>query len=197
MTSIPTSSIDPARTALLVMDLQNGIVASLPEPETLIATIERTLDKARSRGVTVAYVRVAFTPEDHLAVPSINKTFSGVAAAGMMADDDPTTAIHPRLTPKDGDIIVRKKRFGAFSTTDLDEQLRARGIETLVLTGISTGGVVLNTVLDAADRDYQVLVLTDGVADPDSELHRVLIEKAFPHRAHLVDSSQFESLFAR
>ncbi|MFE7216591.1 cysteine hydrolase family protein [Streptomyces sp. NPDC001698] len=64
-------------------------------------------------------------------------------------------------------MVVRKIRFGSVSTTDLHQQLSDRGIDTLVLTGISTSGVVLSTLIDAADRDYRVYVLSDGVADPD------------------------------
>ena len=63
---------------------------------------------------------------------------------------------------------MRKQRVGAFSTTDLHEQLQARGIDTLVLAGISTSGCVHSTVLDAFDRDYRVIVLSDACADPDA-----------------------------
>ena len=73
---------------------------------------------------------------------------------------------------------MRKQRVGAFSTTDLDDQLKARGIDTLVLAGISTSGVVLSTVLDAFDRDYRVIVLSDACADPDAEMHSFLLERA-------------------
>lgn len=65
-------------------------------------------------------------------------------------------------------------RNGGISTTDLDQRLRERGITTLVISGIGTSGVVLSTVIDAADRDYQLYILSDGVADPDHEAHNVL-----------------------
>ncbi|HEY1485834.1 MAG TPA: isochorismatase family cysteine hydrolase [Micromonosporaceae bacterium] len=88
-----------------------------------------------------------------------------------MNADDPETAIVDRLTPEPGDVVVRKRRVGAFSTTDLDEQLRRRGIDTLVLTGIATSGVVLSTARDAADRDYRILVVHDLCLDSDPEVH--------------------------
>jgi len=81
---------------------------------------------------------------------------------------------------------VRKTRVGAFSTTDLDAQLRARKVTTLVLAGISTSGVVLSTVCDGADRDYRLIVLSDGCADPDEEVHCVLLTKVFARRADRV-----------
>jgi nicotinamidase-related amidase len=107
---------------------------------------------------------------------------------------DPATAIHERLAPQDGDIIVRKLRYGGMSTTDLDQQLRERGITTLVVSGISTSGVVLSTVIDAADRDYRLYVLSDGVADPDTEVHNVLLHKVFPSRAHIIDTAELRGL---
>ncbi|WSW02247.1 cysteine hydrolase [Streptomyces sp. NBC_01006] len=99
-----------------------------------------------------------------------------------------------RIAPEDGDIVVRKVRIGAGSTTDLHRQLRDRGIDTLVLTGISTSGVVLSTLIDAADRDYRVHVLSDGVADRDPEVHRVLLDRVFPVRADVIDTVGLRAL---
>jgi nicotinamidase-related amidase len=90
--------------------------------------------------------------------------------------------------------VVRKVRVGALSTTDLDQQLRERGITSLVLAGISTSGVVLSTVIDAADRDYQLYVLSDGLADSDAEVHDVLIRKVFPKRARVIDTAELSVL---
>jgi nicotinamidase-related amidase len=100
--------------------------------------------------------------------------------------DAPTTAIHDVVAPQDGDIIVRKTRVGPFLTTDLDQQLRGKGIDTVILAGISTSGVVLSTVRDAADRDYRVIVLADGCADPDAEVHTFLTERIFPRQAQVM-----------
>jgi nicotinamidase-related amidase len=82
---------------------------------------------------------------------------------------------------------------GPFSTTNLDAILRAKSIETLVLMGIRTSGVVLSTVRWAADIDYRLIVLSDCCADPDEEVHRVLIEKVllFLGQATIVTSQEF------
>ncbi|MEV6117278.1 cysteine hydrolase [Streptomyces sp. NPDC052109] len=112
----------------------------------------------------------------------------------MLHHEDPATGIDARIAPEDGDLVVRKVRFGSGSTTDLHQKLSDRGIDTLVLAGISTSGVVLSTLIDAADRDYRVFVLTDGVADPDPETHRVLLDKVFPSRAHLLDTNGLRQL---
>ena len=89
---------------------------------------------------------------------------------------------------------MRKTRVGAFSTTDLDQQLRDRGIDTLILAGISTSGVVLSTVRDAADRDYRVYVLEDASADPDPEVHDLLIRKIFPRQAYVISIAELSNL---
>ncbi|WP_392673596.1 MFS transporter [Streptomyces sp. LN785] len=194
MTTPAVPTIAPERTALLAMDFQNGIVQSVAEPDALIERVKGAIAGIRAVGGTIAHVRVAFAEDDWNSIPATNKTFSGVGAAKMMHHEDESTQFDARIAPEDGDIIVRKVRFGAVSTTDLHELLRERGIETLVLSGISTSGVVLSTLMDVADRDYQVYVLTDGVADHDPEVDRVLIEKVFPSRAHLIDTARLAEL---
>ena len=93
--------------------------------------------------------------------------------------------------------MVRKKRVSAFSTTDRDARLRERGIDTLVLGGISTSGVVLSTVRDAADRDYRIVLLEDLCVDQDEEVHRVLFGKVFPRQAEVITSDRLAELLSR
>jgi Isochorismatase family len=130
-------------------------------------------------------------------VPAHSRFAPLLATAGpAMHSDSPATAIHDAVAPEPGDIIVRKTRVGAFSTTDLDQQLRDRGIINLILAGISTSGVVLSTVRDAADRDYQVLVLADASADPVPGVHEFLTEKIFPRQAHVITIAALKDLLA-
>ncbi|MER5753890.1 cysteine hydrolase [Streptomyces sp. NPDC002088] len=194
MTTPALPEIDPKRTALLAMDFQNGIVASVSEPDALVERVKGAIADVRAAGGTIGYVRVAFTEDDWAKIPETNKTFSGVAAAKMMHHEDDVTQIDERIAPEDGDIVVRKIRFGSVSTTDLDEQLRDRGIDTVILSGISTSGVVLSTLIDVADRDYRVYVLTDGVADHNPDVNRILVDEVFPSRAHLIDTAQLAEL---
>jgi nicotinamidase-related amidase len=120
-----------------------------------------------------------------------------VAAAGRpLHSDSPATAVHDCVAPEPGDIVVRKTRVGAFSTTDLHDQLRDRGITTLILAGISTSGVVLSTVRDAADRDYEVLVLADASADPEPGIHDFLTEKIFPRQARVITTAELKDLLS-
>jgi nicotinamidase-related amidase len=89
--------------------------------------------------------------------------------------------VHPDLAPADRDVVVTKTRVGAFSTTNLHTHLTSRGIDTLVLGGVSTSGVVLSTVRHAADRDYRLLVLAECCLD-EPDLHALLVGPIFPAR---------------
>jgi nicotinamidase-related amidase len=159
--------IDPRQSILLVMDYQVGIIGRLPDPAPLLERMADTIALARSRGLQVGYVRVGFSDDDFRNIPPTNKSFSALGQNPAFHSEAPETQIHEALAPRPGDIVVRKVRVGAFSTTDLHQQLQAKGIDTLILAGISTSGVVLSTVRDAADRDYRVYVLEDASADPD------------------------------
>lgn len=189
--------IDPKQTALLVMDFQPGILGLLSDVEAVLSRMERAIAIVRAHGGQVAYVRVAFEDADFAAIPPTSRMASRLAGAGAAFHaGNPATAVHERLAPQEGDIVVRKTRVGAFSTTNLDEQLRGRGIVNVILAGISTSGVVLSTVRDAADRDYGVFVLQDASADPEPDLHAFLTEKIFPRQAHVIRISELETLLS-
>lgn len=179
------------------MDYQAGVLGRLSDPQTLLSRAAEAIEIARRRGAQVGYVRVAFDDADYDAIPA-HSQMAQIAAAADRAfhTESPSTAIHERLAPQANDIIVRKTRVGAFSTTDLDSRLRDRGIMSLILAGISTSGVVLSTVRDAADRDYQLFVLADACADFDPQVHEFLIEKVFPRQAHIINIPNLEGLLS-
>ncbi len=193
----PLPTIDPRRAALLVMDYQNGIVGMLGEPDDLLSRAAEAIAVVRGQGGSVGYVRVAFEDADLAAIPPTSRMGQRVAtSAQAFHAASPTTAVHERLAPENGDIVVRKTRVGAFSTTDLDAHLRERGIDTLILAGISTSGVVLSTVRDASDRDYRVLVLADATADPEPDVHEFLIERIFPRQADVITVADLDELLS-
>jgi nicotinamidase-related amidase len=181
------SELDPKRTALLVMDYQPGIIGRLDDGDARVARAQEAIAAARAAGATVGYVRVAFTDADFDALPD-DAPMARVKAMPreQMHADSPATQVDDRVEPADGDIVVRKTRVGPFLTTDLDAQLRARAIDTLLLAGISTSGVVLSTVRDAHDRDYRLYVLADATADPLPDVHEALIEKILPRQAEVI-----------
>ncbi|WP_405747457.1 cysteine hydrolase [Streptomyces sp. NBC_01525] len=187
----------PSRTALLLMDVQAGILGLLSDPSELVQRAKQAKQAATAAGIQVVYVRVAFTEEDYKGISENNKTFTPVAENHLFAEGSPETVIAPEIQPGPNDKVFTKTRTGAFSTTQLDDFLCERGIDTLVLAGVSTTGVILSTVRDAADRDHRVVVLSDVCADPDAAAHRTLLESVFPSQADLLDGKSFaDSLVA-
>jgi nicotinamidase-related amidase len=195
MTDAPT--IDPKRSALLVMDYQQAIVGMVDDSDELVARAAQAIDLVRARGGHVGFVRVAFTAADLENIPPTSRMGARIASSPQaFMDDSPTTQIDERVAPQEGDIVVRKTRVGAFSTTDLADQLAQRGVDTLILAGISTSGVVLSTVRDASDRDYALYVLSDATADREASVHQCLMEEVFPRQADVITVAELESLLA-
>jgi len=172
------------RTALLVMDVQNGIVERFANDPGYLDRLAAAIAKARAAEIPVIYVTIGFRL-GHPEISARNKSFSALMAAGGYTHDDPATEIHPAVAPQPGDVVVVKRRVSAFTGSDLEVVLRGLGIGTLVLTGIATSGVVLSTLRQAADLDYQLAVLSDACLDSDPEVHRVLTEKVFPRQADI------------
>jgi nicotinamidase-related amidase len=196
VTDRPT--LDPRHTALLVMDYQVGIVARISDTEQLLDRVTTAVDDVREHGGQIVWVRVAFEQSDFDAIPDTSvfaAMTSGERRSALYADA-PDSRIHARLEPRPGDIAVRKTRVGAFSTTDLDQQLRARGITSLLLAGLSTSGVVLTTVREAMDRDYRIIVLRDACADRDADIHGFLVDTLFPVHTHVIAVDDLDALWA-
>jgi nicotinamidase-related amidase len=179
-------SIDPKTSALLVMDFQSATVDSIPvDKNALLGRMAGLVEGARKAGMKVIYVVVGFRPGYPEASPR-NQVFGPIRATGRFIEGSPETQVHPGVTPKPDDVIVTKRRVSAFWGTDLEVLLRCHGVETLVLAGLATSGVVLSTLRHAADADYRVVVVEDCCADRDAEVHRVLMEKVFMRQSTVV-----------
>ncbi|HEY3529111.1 MAG TPA: isochorismatase family cysteine hydrolase [Nocardioides sp.] len=175
--------------ALLVMDFQTGVVERFGSTE-VVRKAREAVDAARARGFPVVFVRVGFrdgAPE----VSPRNKSFSALGAEGGMGQGSPATQVVPELEPLGSDVVVVKRRVSAFTGSDLEVVLRSADVDHLVLAGIATSGVVLSTLREAADRDYQLTVLSDACLDRDPEVHRVLTEKVFPRQADVVTVAEW------
>jgi nicotinamidase-related amidase len=184
--------INPETTILLLMDFQNGILANYPDAAPyLLAKALDVLTLAREQGIGVGFVRVAFEDSDYESVPATNKIFSTFAAARRFPATAPDSQVAFAIAPIEGEKTYRKVRVGALSTTDLEADLEAKGIDTLILCGIATGGVVLSTVRDAADKDYRIIVLKDACIDADPQVHEVLVERLFPRQATVTTVDEF------
>jgi nicotinamidase-related amidase len=186
-------SFNPARTAILSMDNQTGIVAAyVKDQEALVARGASVLERARTLGMCVIHIQVGFRP-GLPEVSSRNLLFDAIRSSpqhqklfqGELAE------IHPGLAPQEDDIVITKHRVSAFRGTDLEVILRAKDIDTLVLFGIATSGVVLSTLLEASDADYRLVVIQDCCVDGDAELHANLIDKLFKRRGTVVSADEF------
>jgi nicotinamidase-related amidase len=177
--------------ALLVMDVQNGIVNRFDVKDAYLDRVVAAVERAEQAGVLVVLVRVAFSP-GHPEVSARNKSFSALQSSMAMVAGDPATEPVLRLLRGNGEVIVTKKRVSAFAGSDLELVLRSHDVDTLVLAGIATSGVVLSTVREGADRDYRLIVLEDLCLDADEEVHRVLTQKVFPRQADVMSSADWQ-----
>jgi nicotinamidase-related amidase len=173
------------RTVLLAMDFQNGIAGD--EAFTSTGVLERARDAvaaARKNSIPVVWVRVALREgQPELAATA---SFAQIAAHGDLDEAHASTSIHETLDRHEGEPIVTKRRISAFTGSDLEVLLRGYGASSLVLAGVATSGVVLSTVRQAADLDFELTVLSDACADRDPEVHTVLTEKVFPKQAKVL-----------
>jgi nicotinamidase-related amidase len=178
-------------TALLVMDVQAGIISRVSDSQSLLQTLGQAITAARSAKIPVIYVVVGFRkgiPE--IGAATTNKSFGALKSAGFPGIEEPIQ-IDPAIAPQPGEMVVTKRRVSAFAGSDLEVILRGHKIGHLVLAGISTSGVVLSTLREAADKDYRLSVLSDGCADMDPEVHNVLLNKVFPHQADVLTVEQW------
>lgn len=191
MTAQP--SLDPGRTAVLSLDLQTRIVGIyVKEQETFLGRAAAVLARARSIGMRVIHVQIGFRP-NLPEVSSRNTLLHAIKSSPRHCQifEGSAGAIHPAIAPSADDIVIVKHRVNAFTGTDLDMILRANDIDTLVLFGIATSGVVLSTLLHAADVDYRLVVVKDCCADLDPDLHACLLDKLFPRQATILSAAEF------
>lgn len=180
-------------TALLVLDIQNGIIDRLGNNTTTDDYLQRlstTISKARDAGAKIVYVTTSFRPGYADLHPN-NPSTAAIKASNLFIEGDASVQIHPAVSPDSskGDTIVNKRRVSAFAGTDLDLVLRClEARDDLVVCGLITSGAVLSTVRQAADLDYRLTVLRDLCTDRDPKVHDVLMEKVLPRQARVVSS---------
>ena len=203
--SMPKTS-DPRSTALLILDCQTGYLEPVPGAESsrysplyaqILKPLASTRKSAKSAGVRVYYLILEFS-EGHLEIGDrASDAFKRIRDKGSFIRGNPETPIHPDLAPEADDVVIVKHRVGAFSGTDLDRILRSDGIETITITGLATGGIVLSTVRAAWDLDYSQVILEDLCADSDAERHRALMERVFPMSGEVTTSDKWLAALSR
>ncbi len=182
---------DLSHAALLSMDFHNSIVSIYTAGDAgLMERAGSVMQAARDHGMRVIHVQVGFRP----GLPEVsmrNVLFSAIKTnpewQRLFAGDG--GRLHAAVAPRGDEVVVTKHRGSAFTGTDLEMILRANEIDTLVLMGIATSGVVLATLLHAADADYRLAVVGDCCADRDPDVHAALMDKFFPRLAAVVDAA--------
>ncbi len=170
--------IRTARTALVVIDLQRGIAAGPTAPHAagdVIARVGLLAEAVRRGGGIVVLVRVMPSADGRDALHPIA---DAPRAAGTPPPD--FAEIVPELAPRPGDVVITKRQWGAFYGTELDLQLRRRGIETILLAGIATNVGVESTARDAFERGYEQVFVEDAMSARDADEHRHTVERIFP-----------------
>src|SRR5581483_23639 len=177
------------KSALLIMDIQGPMVNELANKEEYLQKIRRTIDAARANTIPVIYAVVGFRPT----IQEFNPRSKGLRTLRDSGVADALVNPLPVLPLSETDVVVTRRRVSAFAGSDLEILLRSNNIDHLVLTGISTSGVVLSTVCEAVDKDYRLTVLSDLCADRNEEVHCILIEKVFPRRTDVLSSTEWLS----
>jgi nicotinamidase-related amidase len=164
------TALDP-NTALIIVDLQKGIVG-FPFIHPIDKVVERSqalLDAFRGRGLPVVLVNVAGGAPGRTERPSRSEPF----AAGW-------TDFIPELDQQPGDIVVTKRTWGAFASTDLEDRLKALGVTQVVVTGVATGTGVEATARQAYEQGFNVTLALDAMTDLRPEAHDYSIKNVFP-----------------
>jgi nicotinamidase-related amidase len=169
---VPLTQLDTT-SALILIDLQKGIVGSVrPAVDEVVANAAALADAFRAHGRTVVLVNVAGGAS--------GRTDAQAAGGARPSMPDGFADLIPELGSAPDDIVLTKHRWGAFTGSDLDEQLRARGVTQVVLGGVSTSVGVETTARSAYELGYHVVLATDAMLDRDPVCHEHSLTRVFP-----------------
>jgi len=168
--------LDSHKTALVLIDLQNAIVGMSTAPHLaaqVVVNSAKLAEAFRGHGAPVVYVRVDLN--DFLELPVDQPVNLGNAPLpAIVSEIAPSAGFQP------GDVLLTKRHWGAFAGTDLEQQLKSRGVDTVVLTGISTNAGVESTARQGTGLGFGFVVVEDACSGQDGEQHRFAFEKIFP-----------------
>jgi nicotinamidase-related amidase len=181
------------RTALLVIDMQRDFLESegyavaagldISPLQAIVPTVNKLLDSARAAGLMIVHTREGHVPDLSDCPPyKLARSRAAGAEIGssgplgrLLVRGEPGHDIIEALQPSHGEIVIDKPGYSAFAHTDLDHRLRVRGIDTLLLSGITTEVCVSSTLRDAVDRGYSCVTVGDACASGYDDLHRAAL----------------------
>jgi len=187
-----TPAITPARTAVLIMHYQTDIMDLFPSvAPALLANTRQLCDAARQAGVSVYFAKIHFSP-GYPEVSPLNKNGQGIKQLGLFVHD----RVCPELGRREDEPIIIAHRASVFFGTDLQARLSAQGIDTLIMAGVASTGVMLSSIAHASDADYRLFTVKDCCYDPDPVVHERLFATAFESRTAVLSLDQALSLLA-
>lgn len=174
-------SIDPKRTAILALDLQNDIVTATPgvAEKKILPTIGQVLEAGRRKQVPVIHITVSFRP-DYRDAPAASPLFQMVRQNSMLRAGTPGAELHPDVRPLANEPVLNKTCVDPFLTTNLQQLLHSLDVSTLVLMGLWTNYVVEATARHASDMGYRVIVVREGCASNTDEGHNFAMSQILP-----------------
>jgi nicotinamidase-related amidase len=177
--------LDPQKTALVLIDLQNGIVSRDTKPYSASAVVERSRSLAqafRAKGAPVVYVHVLI--HDFLALPADEPT--------SLPKDIPASAsdIAESAGKQSGDLLIAKRHWGAFAGTNLEQELRSRGIDTVVLAGIATNMGVESTLRQGTGLGFGFVTVEDACSTSSQEMQDFAFKTIFPRLSQVRTTQQ-------
>ena len=186
--------VDPGRTALIVVDMQTDFLArgapfEIEAGRSMIPRLKLTIDFCRERGIAVIYTaHVHRRDGSDMGLFAFNAEIEGGRA---LSEGEPGAAIYADVSPKPGELVIKKHRFSAFFGTDLELVLRGLGVETVVICGVTTENCCHATARDAMFRDFKVVFLSDATATAEySDAGHGGLSADEVHRSTLVILSQ-------
>jgi nicotinamidase-related amidase len=191
----PVLKLDARHTAIVVIDMQKGIVGrpGAPYPQlTVVANCARLLAAARAAGAQPVLVHVGGSPDgaDRLHTA----TDQSWKSTGPLPPD--WSELIPELDRQAADIVVLKRQWGAFYGTDLDLQLRRRRLATIVICGIATEFGVESTARDACERGYELIFAEDAMIGMTAESHLNSVERIFPRLGRVRSTDAIVAAFS-
>jgi len=204
--------IEPARTAMIVVDMQNDFVApgaplETPAARAMVPKLSEALKLCRRAGVRVIYTAHSHR-RDGCDMGLFDDIHPPIAMRNAVIDDTPGVNIYADLAPAAGEHVIKKHRYSGFFGTDLDIILREWGVDTVIISGTTTENCCHATARDAMFRNYRVVFLSDATATYDypdrgfgpmanRDVHQATLVILAASTAHVMSVSELRSRLAR
>ncbi len=178
--------LEPKKTALVLIDLQGAIVGRDTAPykaSDVVAKCAKLAEAVREAGGTVFYVHVLIGQFAQRMTDAQGPVHSGPLPPGA-------TDIVPEAGMKDGDILIAKRQWGAFNGTSLEQLLRRKGVDTIIMGGIATNMGVESTARAAQDHDYNLVFAEDAMTSMSAEWHEFPVKNIFPRMGRVRSTAE-------